>query len=140
MALLDALRRVGKAFHADVEEAPGEVAFELVIARRLAGRVAKQLRYRVRLEADDGEHTVYFSEVLWERDDGRGGLDLTPRFGAREEAFRVAREAESAALDAQVALFELRYGARLDFAPLRKAVAEACRAEGYELRHLVPLE
>lgn len=139
MSVQDALRRAGKALHADVEEdADGTVTLQLALARRRAGTALQTLRYRVALECDPASRTVFFQETLWE-DDGRPALDLAARLAEKEQAYRVTGAEARGNLEQVAALFEQRYGARFDFPQIRLQLRDACEAEGYQLRHLIPL-
>jgi hypothetical protein len=137
--LEEALRRVGRALHADVEVEPdGAVALQLALARRQAGKVLQTLRYRVRLEGDPASRTVFFQETLWE-DDGRPALDLAARLAEKEQAYRVTGAEGRGNLEGVAALFGQRYGVTFDFPQIRLRLRDACEAEGFTLRHLVPL-
>jgi hypothetical protein len=139
VSVQEALRRVGKALHADVEEdADGTVSLQLALARRQAGRVLQTLRYRVTLESDPASKTVFFQETLWE-DDGRPVLELAARLAEKEQAYRVTGAEARGNLESVAALFAQRYGATFDFPHVRLRLRDACEAEGYQLRHLVPL-
>ena len=138
MAIRDALVRVGKALHADVEEdADGALWLEMVLARRQAGSLQKRLRYRIGLEADPASTTVFFQEWLWE-DDG-GPLDLAARLAEKEQAYRVSGAEAPGNIESVASLFAQRYGARFYFPEVRLRLRDACAAEGYQLRHLIPL-
>ena len=139
MSVQDALRRVGKALHADVEvDGRGTVSLQLALAKRHAGHVLQTLQYRVTLESDPASRTVFFQETLWE-DDGRTALDLGPRFAEKEQAYRVTGAEARGNLEQVATLFEQRYHARFDFPQIRLRLRDACEAEGYQLRHLIPL-
>jgi hypothetical protein len=139
VSVQDALRRVGKALHADVEEdADGTVTLQLDLARRRAGQVLQTLRYRVTLESDPASATVFFQETLWE-DDDTPSVDLAGRLGEKEQAYRVTGPEARGNLETVAALFERRYGAQFDFPQIRLRLRDACEAEGYQLRHLIPL-
>jgi len=138
MGLRDALVQVGKSLHADVEEdGEGRVSIEVVLARRRAGTLEKRLRYRIGLESDPASRTVFFQEYLWE-DDGRP-LDLAARLGEKEQAYRVSGAEAPGNIEAVASLFAQRYGAEFDFPEVRLRLRDACAAEGYQLRHLIPL-
>ena len=138
MGLRDALVRVGKALHADVEEDPdGTLWIEVTLARRKAGALTKRLRYRIGLEADPASGTVFFQEWLWE-DDGRP-FDLAARLGEKEQAYRVSGAEAPGNIESVASLFAQRYGAGFDFPEVRLRLRDACAAEGYQLRHLIPL-
>lgn len=138
MVLRDALVRVGKALHADVgEDADGAVWMEVVLARRRAGTLEKRLRYRIGLQADPASRTVFFEEWLWE-DDGRP-LDLAARLAEKEQAYRVSGAEAPGNVEAVASLFARRYGTEFDFPEVRLRLRDACAAEGYQLRHLIPL-
>jgi hypothetical protein len=138
MAILDALRLVGKALHADVEEDPGSLSLSMVLAKRQAGLLQKRLRYRVRLETDDASQTVFFQEWLWEDDDAPG-LDLASRIDEKEMAYRVSGAEAPGNVEQVAQLFQSRYGASFDFPQVRLRLRDACESEGYQLRHLIPL-
>lgn len=138
MGLQDALVRVGKALHADVEQdGEGQVAIELVLARRRAGTLEKRLRYRIALEADPASRTVFFQEWLWE-DDGLP-FDLAGRLAEKDQAYRVSGAEAPGNIESVASLFAQRYGAEFDFPEVRLRLRDACAAEGYQLRHLIPL-
>jgi hypothetical protein len=139
VSVQDALRRVGKALHADVEEgADGLVTLQLALARRRAGQVLQTLRYRVTLESDPASRTVFFQETLWE-DDDRPTVDMAARLAEKEQAYRVTGAEARGNLESVAALFEQRYQATLDFPQIRLRLRDACAAEGFQLRHLIPL-
>jgi hypothetical protein len=139
MAVRDALRRVGKTLRADVEEEPdGTLVLALVLARRQAGGLPKLLRYRIRLDVDDAGRTVFFQEWLWE-EDGGPRLDVADRFEEKEQAFRVSPATAPGNVERVAALFSRRYGVAFDFPQVRQRLRDACVAEGYRLRHLIPL-
>ncbi|HET6399101.1 MAG TPA: hypothetical protein VFH47_06070 [Candidatus Thermoplasmatota archaeon] len=140
MAIRDALKRCAQNLHAELQETPGGISLELVLARRPTKGTVKQLRYRVQLDIEEEARVVYFSEFLWERTDDPG-IDLAPHLGPKEETFRVgpARHVSSV-LERQARLFQKRYGAQFDFRPVRNEIARSCEVEGYSLRHLIPLE
>ena len=138
MGLRDALVRVGKQLHADVEEDPdGTLWLELTLARRQAGTLTKRLRYRIGLEADPAATTVFFQEWLWE-DDGRP-IDLAARLAEKEQAYRVSGAEAPGNIESVAPLFAQRYGAAFDFPEVRLRLRDACASEGYQLRHLIPL-
>lgn len=139
MSVQEALRRIGKALHADVEvDADGTVTLQLALARRRAGQVLQTLRYRVALECDPASRTVFFQETLWEDDDSPS-VDLAARLGEKEQAYRVTGAEARGNLESVARLFEQRYQATLDFPQIRLRLRDACEAEGYQLRHLIPL-
>ena len=138
MGIRDALVQVGKALHADVEEdLDGTLWFEVVLARRQAGTLQKRLRYRIGLESDPASKTVFFQEWLWE-DDGRA-FDLGARFAEKEQAYRVSGAEAPGNIETVARLFAQRYDTRFDFPEVRLRLRDACVAEGYQLRHLIPL-
>ena len=138
MGIREALVRIGKELHADVEQdADGALSIELVLARRQAGTLTKRLRYRIALESDPASKTVFFQESLWE-DDGRP-LDLAGRLGQKEQAYRVSAAEAPGNIESVAVLFAQRYGATFDFPEIRLRLRDACAAEGYQLRHLIPL-
>ena len=138
MGLHEALVQVGKALHADVEEdADGTLWMEVTLARRQAGALTKRLRYRIGLEADPAATTVFFQEWLWE-DDGRP-FDLASRLAEKEQAYRVSGAEAPGNIESVAPLFAQRYGAEFDFPEVRLRLRDACAAEGYQLRHLIPL-
>jgi len=138
MGIRDALRRVGKGLHADVSEEPDKLWLDLVLAKRVAGGSPKMLRYRIGLDADDASKTVFFQEWLWE-EDATLGLDLAERFGEREQAYRVSGAEAPGNVETVAELFAQRYGMEFDFPQVRLRLRDACGAEGYHLRHLIPL-
>lgn len=139
MVLRDALRQVGKAMHAEVgEDADGTLWIELALARRIAGHVLKTLRYRIGLESDPASQTVFFQEWLWEADSGHG-FDLAARLAEKEQAYRVSGADAPGNIEQVASLFAQRYGTEFDFPEVRLRLRDACRAEGYRLRHLIPL-
>ena len=139
MAIRDALVRLGKALHADVEEGTdGRLSLSMVLARRQAGVLQKRLRYRIGLDADDAAHTVFFEEWLWE-EDATPGLDVAPGFAEKEQAYRVSGAEAPGNVEQVGALFEQRYGVAMDFPQIRLRLRDTCEAEGYQLRHLIPL-
>jgi hypothetical protein len=139
VSVQEALRRLGRSLRADVEEdADGTVSLQLALARRNAGSSLQTLRYRVTLECDPASRTVFFQEALWE-DDGRPAVDLGPRLAEKEQAYRVMGAEARGNLESVAGLFEQRYRSRFDFPQIRLRLRDACQAEGYQLRHLVPL-
>jgi hypothetical protein len=139
MGLREALIQVGKALHADVEEDPdGTLAFQVVLARRMAGTLQKRLHYRVSLESDPASKTVFFEERLWE-DDGAAGLDMAGRLAEKEQAYRVSGAEATGNIEQVAALFAQRYGTEFDFPEVRMRLRDACASEGFQLRHLIPL-
>ncbi|MHB1260710.1 MAG: hypothetical protein ACYC2H_03235 [Thermoplasmatota archaeon] len=138
MGLRDALVQVGKALHADVEEdGEGRISIEVVLARRQAGTLTKRLRYRIGVEADPASRTAFFQEWLWE-DDGRP-LDLAARLAEKDQAYRVSGAETPGNIESVATLFAQRYGTEFDFPEVRLRLRDACTAEGYQLRHLIPL-
>jgi hypothetical protein len=138
MGLRDALVRVGKELHADVEEDPdGTLWLEVVLARRQAGSLQKRLRYRIGLESDPASKTVFFQEWLWE-DDG-SPFDLAARLAEKEQAYRVSGAEAPGNIESVASLFAARYGTEFDFPEVRLRLRDACAGEGYQLRHLIPL-
>jgi hypothetical protein len=138
MGIREALVRVGKQLHADVEEdADGTISIGVVLARRQAGTLTKRLRYRIALESDPASNTVFFQESLWE-DDG-GPFDLAGRLAEKEQAYRVSGAEAPGNIESVASLFAQRYGAEFDFPEVRLRLRDACAAEGYQLRHLIPL-
>lgn len=139
MGVRDAIRRVGKALRAEVEEdANGTVWLEMVLARRYAGLLLKRLRYRIGLDVDDAARTVFFQEWLWE-DDAAPGLDVAPRLNEKEQAYRVTGAEAPGNVERVALLFAKRYGSGFDFPQVRQRLHHACLAEGFHLRHLIPL-
>ena len=139
MSIVAALRRVGHELHADVEDAGGHVALEMTLAKRDTPAALRHLRYRIQLDVEEDEKTVYFTESLWERGvAAKGAIDLAPRLAGKEETFRVEEVPSGTGdLELQSRLFEKRYQVRLDLAPVRRRLKAACASEGYDLRHLV---
>ncbi len=137
----DELVWAGKALHADVEREGDRIALDLTLARRETAVSLRRLRYRITLEVESEEETVYFSETLWEegpRDEG--AVELAPRLTGKEDTFRVETvHGGSGGLEEHVALFERRYGTTFDFTGVRHRLKEACERAGYELRRLVPV-
>jgi hypothetical protein len=139
MPIREALRRVGKGLHAQVDEdADGTLWLEVVLARRRAGHMLKRLRYRVGLDADDASRTVFFQEWLWE-DDAAPGVDVAARFAEKEQAYRVTGADVPGNVERVALLFAQRYHAEFDFPDVRRRLRQACLIEGYRLRHLIPL-
>ena len=139
MAIRDALTQAGKALHADVGDGPdGRLALSMVLARRQAGALLKRLRYRIALDADDASRTVFFEEWLWE-EDATPGLDVAAGFAEKEQAYRVSGAEAPGNVEQVAVLFAQRYGVALDFPQVRLRLRDACEAEGYQLRHLIPL-
>lgn len=139
MPIRDALHRVAKALHADVEGEPGGgLAFSMVLARRQAGGLPKLLRYRIALDVDEPARTVHFQESLWEEDAGPR-LDVAARFEEKEQAFRVSPADAPGNVERVALLFARRYKGRFDFPQVRQRLRDACLTEGYRLRHLIPL-
>jgi hypothetical protein len=138
MAIRDALVRVGKALHADIEEDPdGTLWLEVVLARRQAGALQKRLRYRIGLESDPASSTVFFQEWLWEDDGNR--LDFAKRLAEKDQAYRVSNAEAPGNIESVAVLFAQRYGLEFDFPQIRLRLRDACAEEGYQLRHLIPL-
>jgi hypothetical protein len=139
MPIRDSLRRVGKALRADVEEdASGTLWLEMVLARRQACVLLKRLRYRIGLESDEASRTVFFQEWLWE-DEAHPGIDVAARFAEKEQAYRVSGADAPGNIEHVALLFAKRYGAGFDFPQVRNRLRQACEADGYSLRHLIPL-
>lgn len=131
--------RFGKELHADVAEgSDGRLSVEMVLARRQAGTLLKRLRYRIGLDADDAAHTVFFEESLWE-EDATPGLDVAAGFAEKEQAYRVSGAEAPGNVEQLGALFASRYGVDVDFPQIRLRLRDTCEAEGYQLRHLIPL-
>jgi hypothetical protein len=138
MGVREALVQVGKQLHADVEEdADGTLWIEVVLARRRAGTLEKRLRYRIGLESDPASGTVFFQETLWE-DDGRS-FDLGSRLAEKEQAYRVSGAESPGNIESVASLFAQKYDAEFDFPEVRLRLRDACAAEGYQLRHLIPI-
>lgn len=138
MSVRDAVRRVGAALNASVEEDPGGTLWiDLVVARRQAGPFFKRLRYRIGVDADPAARTVFFQEFLWE-DDGRP-VDLGGRLAEKEQAYRVTGADARGNVEGLARAFAPRYGATFDFPQVRRRLRDAVAAEGYQLRHLIPL-
>lgn len=139
MPLRAALQRVGRTLRADVTDEPGGgLALEMVLARRAAGRLPKCLRYRIALDVDEAGRTVFFQERLWEEDAGPA-LDVAAHFEEKEQAFRVSPADAPGNVERVAQLFAQRYGSGFDFPQVRQRLRDACLAEGYRLRHLIPL-
>lgn len=139
MGVREALIQVGKALHADVEEdADGTLSFHIVLARRMAATLQKRLHYLIRLESDPASRTVFFEERLWEDELGPG-LDMAGRLAEKEQAYRVSGAEAPGNIESVASLFAQRYGAEFDFPEVRLRLRDACAAEGYQLRHLIPL-
>lgn len=139
MALDEAIRHLSRQLHADLEGGNGHWVLELTLAQRQAGSEMRHLRYRLSLDEEDGDAVVYFEDTLWERAD-HPGLDLGGALRAKEEAFLVAPASSGGLVEKQARHFEDRYATKLNFAAIRKRLAEAVKAEGYTLRHLIPLD
>lgn len=138
MSIEAALKKVGQALRAEIEEDGPRMAFEVTLAKRKTTMELRHLRYRVGIEVDESQRTVFFEEMLWERID-HPGIALDAAFRGQEEAYRVANVRERS-LAAHRALFSQRYKLEFDFAGFRRQLGEACAKEGYQLRRLVPLE
>ncbi len=141
MAVLAALARVAKELHADLEPVgPHSLAFALTLARRRTALAPRVLRFRVYLQVDEEERVVYFTETLWEQDaNPRPGLELSHAFGPKQETFIVQRVGPPGMVEQQAELFAKRYHHEFDFAPIRQRLRDACKAERYKLRHLLPV-
>src|SRR5687767_11191629 len=114
MAIGPALKMVGQGLHAEIEDDFPRMAFELTLAKRKTTMELRHLRYRVGLEVDEEQKTVFFEEMLWERPE-TPGLALDSAFRGNEEAYRVANLRERS-LAAHRALFAQRYKLEFDFA------------------------
>lgn len=139
MVLDQAIRHLARLLHGDVEGGSGHWVLELTLAQRRTGSELRHLRYRLNLDEEEGDAVVYFEDTLWERV-AAPGLDLGGALRGKEEAFLVGAASEGGAVEQQAPLFEKRYDTRLDLAGVRRRLAEAVKAEGYTLRHLMPLD
>ena len=138
MVLEAAIRHFARELHADLEGRDGHWVLEITLAERRAGAQLHHLRYRITIDEEANDEVAYFEDTLWERADHKG-LDLGGALRPKEEAFVVAGITHGN-VDKQAMHFEKRYQTRFDLAGLRRRLSEACKAEGYVLRHLVPLE
>ena len=139
MPIREALHRVGKSLHADVGEDPGGALWiAMTLAKRRAGGLPKQLRYRIGLDIDEAHRTVFFQEWLWEEDHGPR-LDMAARLEEKDQAFRISPADAPGNVEQVALLFAKRYGTPFDFPQVRQRLRDACLTEGYRLRHLIPL-
>ncbi|MES2154881.1 MAG: hypothetical protein V4510_07065 [bacterium] len=139
MGLDEAIRQYGRQLHADVDGGDGHWVVELTLAERHAGSELRHLRYRLNLDEEEGDAVLYFEDTLWERVQ-HPGLDLGGALREKEQAFLVGPATEGGAVEQQVPTFEKRYETRLELGKLRKKLSDMVQAEGYTLRHLMPLD
>jgi hypothetical protein len=140
MGIFEALNRFGRDVHGEMQRIGDHLVVELTLAQRKTPFMLQQLRYRLDIEVDEGDHAVLALESLWERGHKpKGHLDLGPNLAWRDEPFQVEDGFAGADLDGQVRVFANHYPKMTALNPLREKLRWAVKRSGYTLRNVTPM-
>jgi hypothetical protein len=137
MVLLDRINEIGSEIKAEVKQDGNKISMEAVIAERKAFLSKKKLTYKAKIELDDENKKIRFSEMLKESGLGlsSGDSDSSAGFGFKTETYNTMGGARKGNIEEQSTLFGKKYSYSFDYAAIRNKVEQAAKELGYTFEY-----
>ncbi len=132
MSLQEKIKKVARELSVDVKEQGGFFSFKKVIAERRIFIFRRKLMYVGKMEIDDEQKKVYFTEMLKETGFGSGSMGMASGVGFKVETYKTKAGSREGVIEEQSRLFGKRYDYEFDFSDFRKKMKDIALEGGYE--------
>ena len=136
----DELKKYANALGVTLTQKRDAFFLEKVLAERKVFLSKKKLIYRARLNLDEPNRRLEFSEMLKESGMGLAGGDgeMSPGFGFKKETYSVGISgARTGSIQEQSSLFGKQYSYSFDYSGVRKALEQLAKNAGYTFEYKV---
>lgn len=139
--MIDDLKKSLDRYSGSWSEKNGIHEFKVVIAEVKAFLATKKLDYSARVQINDENKTVAFSEMLKESGAGftSGSIDggISTGFGFKTETYNTFSGKREGTIEESVNIFGKKYKYTFDYKEIRNKVEEIARQKGYVFTYQV---
>lgn len=142
--MIEQIQKALESYGGTWKNKKGIFEFSTTIAERKAFLSTKKLTYQARLNINNEQKQIKFSEMLIEAGSGlssgggfNGDMGMSPGFGFKTETYNTMGSDRKGSIEEQSNLFGKKFNYKFDYSEIRSKVEQTAVADGYSFEYKI---